>query len=101
MKQLKLFNGRSWGGRGGHLYIAAYSVADAARLMGEARRIILKSSETGPVDKFDVGRNTREISDYYAKDCWGLSMKGVTPERGVWMSKASTNGLEEKPVRII
>ena len=100
MKQLKFFNGRSWGGRGGHLYIAAYSVADAARLMGEARRIILKSSETGPVDKFDVGRNTREISDYYV-DYWGLSMKGVTPERGVWMSKANGFGLEEKPVRII
>lgn len=62
MKKLRIWNGRDWDRRGGHLYICAYSVADAARLYHEARNKIRGTNF--PIDKTDVARTSREIKVY-------------------------------------
>lgn len=85
-KKLILFNGRGHGskyGRGYHFYIAAYSYADASRLLTQA-----------------TGINTnwyRELKDYYCKDCWGNYMDGIIPERGLWVCKERPG---ENPTKI-
>ena len=70
-RQIKLFNGGDWNRRGGHLYIGAWSRADAARLYCVA-----------------VGHDVRGIynhmTTHWSLDCWGQAMSGVAPERGVW-----------------
>ena len=59
-------------GKQGHGYIAAYSVADAIRVL----------------DEYVGGRgNSTEIRKYWAHDCWGNPMDGITPERGLWVSE--------------
>ena len=69
-RKLRLFNGRGHGKyMGYHFYRAAYSVADAERVMQEA---------------LGFGQWKNEINVYYSQDCWGDYMKGVTPERGLW-----------------
>jgi hypothetical protein len=84
-RALKLFNGRGQyheaSGLSGHLYIAAYSVADALRVLME------HGFES-------VSR--REINEYFA-ECWGNSMDGVQPERGVW---TIDDNPEAKPKRV-
>ena len=97
MKTLKIYNGSDWRHRGGHLYIAAYSLADAVRLVNEAYRKI-----HGYEDRPDINCvNVNYANNYWSKGCWGNSMDGITPERGVWHAKAIPGGLTEKPVRII
>ena len=46
-----------------------------------------------------LNRNIREIDVYFHKDCWGDTMNGITPERGLWATK--TSHLNEKPERVI
>lgn len=85
-KQLILFNGRGHGrkyGRDYHFYIAAYSYADAGRLLSQATGI-----ETNWY---------RELKDYYSKNCWGNPMKGIIPERGLWVCKEAFG---EKPIKV-
>lgn len=76
-KALRLYNGRGQERRDasgrwettGHVYIAAYSHADAVRVMREA------------------GFNSftrHELMTYFSKGCWGNRMLSVTPVRGVW-----------------
>lgn len=73
MKKLKFWNGRPYGvlpqnqWKDRHIYIAAYSIADARRLCAEVGR--------------DPGQN--EFKEYFA-NCWGNAMNEVNPERGVW-----------------
>ena len=84
MKTLKLYNGR-WNayGKYRHCYIAAYNRADAGRLYAQA------SGGTRGVDY--------ELRDYFSK-CWGDSMDGIIPERGLWLQEGN---YASKPVRII
>jgi hypothetical protein len=71
-KPLLLMNGR-WGGRNQqHVYVAAYSKADADRLLQQA---------SGIPHSF-----MNEINVYFSKGCWGNAMDGITPERGVWVT---------------
>lgn len=70
--KLKIWNGR-WE-RDQHVYVAAYSKADAARLV-----IACLGYEP---------RGLRgEIDNYWSPDCWGDAMDGVEPERGIWVVK--------------
>lgn len=85
-KPLRLWNGR-WifnndHGRGAHVYIAAHSRADAGRLIVQAAGY----QPTG-VD--------REIAVYYS-ECWGNTMKDITPERGLWVENE-----DRKLIRLI
>lgn len=94
-KILKLFNGggaccrksgdQRWlvgqSNRYIHAYVAAYSQEDC-------RRVIAEYSGAAP----SVG----EIRDYWSKGTWGDSMKGVVPERGLWI-RFGDHGL---PVRV-
>jgi len=86
-KELRKWNGRAHGKKytRGHFYIAAYSMAQAGRLMGQA-------AEMPSRDSF-----TREIRDYYS-ECWGDPMKGIEPtEPCVY----ATLHLNDKPIRIL
>lgn len=87
MRTLRLFNGRAgsccdWKDQRwkttprsdltAHAYIAAYSMADAVRVVKE----------------YSEGRartSVHEINIYWNKNCWGNSMDGITPERGLWV----------------
>ena len=106
MKTLKLFNGGDWTFSGGHLYIGAYSVTDAARLMEKARQKIrgaTTDAELSPeTEKFFVNRNVRLIKTYFNEGCWGKTMAGITPERGVWYAPRVAGGFhDEKAERVI
>ena len=81
MKQIKLFNGRFLGTA--HIFIGAYSQADAARILEQAG-----GGSRGCLNEIEV---------YFSKGCWGNSMKGITPERGAWVQK----NYREKPVRVV
>ena len=85
-KTLKIWNGRGYGvfpqERRRHLYIAAYSKADARRLCVE-------------VGGQDPGQT--EVDKYWAANCWGIRMYGITPERGIWLANDQIN---EAPRRI-
>lgn len=83
---LRLFNGRGVSAkyRNGHLFIAARSNRDAADLLGAACGLPNQ-------------RMTGEIKKFYAKDCWGTTMAGVVPERGVWFAAHPNN----PPTRIL
>jgi len=60
-----------------HLYIAAYSVSDAVRLITEFCGC--------------EGRGVKaEITNYFSPDCWGNAMEGITPERGLWIKFGHT-----------
>ncbi len=72
-KKLLLLNGRWNFGNGSHIYIAAYSVADACRICNEV------------VGYESNWRN--EINIYFSKGCWGRLMDGIEPERGAWVSE--------------
>ena len=91
MKKLKIFNGRDWKCRGGHLYVAAYSVKDAAELSSAAYRKINNIE-----DRLDFSiTSISEVNVYWSKGCWGTTMKGIVPERGVWWQKKSHGGTED------
>ncbi len=81
-RKLKLWNGRWFDGRG-NIYVAAYSVADVKFLLKEW---------LGYEPRGIAG----EIRNYWSAGHWGNAMSGVTPERGVWVSKG---GYPESPVR--
>lgn len=96
-RKLKLFNGRDWDGRGGHLYIAASSQADCVNLCNEAYRKIKGYDIVSHVCPFTLN----EIRTYFSKDCWGNSMEWITPERGVWWTPKQYGPNSESPKRII
>lgn len=87
MKTLRCWNGRGHTARGDSFYVAAYSVADAARLLARATFILRKI--TFLMDdwwfKKECSSYQREIRDYFS-ECWGDPMDGITPVRGVWYS---------------
>jgi hypothetical protein len=66
-----------------HIYIGAYSKADAARILGTALQ--------------DTRSQIAEINVYFSKGCWGNSMEGILVQRGAWMTK----DYNDKPIRIV
>lgn len=70
MKQLRLWNGR-WS-VGLHCYVAAYSVADALRLVEQCLGYLPRGMRG-------------EIENYWSPGLWGRTMDGITPERGIWV----------------
>jgi len=66
-----------------HGYIAAYSRADAVRMIQDY------------LGRPGIGLDA-ELKTYWSMGCWGNSMDGVTPERGIWLS-IGRNG---KPFRV-
>ena len=86
MKTLKVWNGRGWACENyddprwvkacsvhrepPHIYLCAYSLADARRVCAEY-----------------CGRlpSITELRDYWSKNCWGTPMNGVKQERGLWI----------------
>lgn len=74
-KTLKLWNGRWYPFRGQTVYVAAYSRADAVRLLN-----------TVPDGR---GITDFEIKTYWSGGsencCWGTAMEGIQPERGAWL----------------
>lgn len=84
-KELKVWNGRAhccqkrddpfWEGVAHNTtmraYIAAYSRADACRLIGEY-------CGAQPSDS--------ELKNYWSEGAWGNSMAGIKVERGLWIS---------------
>jgi hypothetical protein len=79
---LQLWNGR-WLTRGDvHCYVAAYSQRDAANLA-----IAAGLSSYGIMN---------EIRTYWHAGCWGYCMDGITPERGIWLSRGN-----EQPERVV
>jgi len=84
-KKLKLYDGQSVAitpPHGlGHAYVAAYSRADACRVIEEY---------TGR--KFPAN----EIRDYWSEGRWGNSMDHIVPERGLWLKSSSS-----VPVRVV
>ena len=90
MKTLKLYNGRF--DRRDHIFIAAYSNADAARILVQAY---------AKVNGYGARSNMiNEINVYFNKGSWGNSMEGITPERGAWVQDGKF-GSEHKITRII
>lgn len=96
-KQLVLFNGRAavvynprdpvwWSMPDKYrvrAYVAAYSTADAVRL----------------IEEYNGGwpRAASELRTYWSKGTWGRAMDGITPERGIWIA---TEFSDEKPRRL-
>ena len=94
-KPLKLFNGRGiccrksqdplWKNHPSNAsvsaYIAAFSRADAARVIEEY-------CGTRP--------SAGELKNYFTEGHWGNSMDGIEPERGLWLKFRNTN-----PVRVL
>ncbi len=81
-KKLILFNGRGHD-RNTHLYVAAYSRADAARMLAE-------------IYGYSFNMWVRELTVYFSEGIWGTHMEKmkIVPERGVWV-------VEENPGRKI
>lgn len=69
-KPLRLWNGRWEDGK--TAFVAAYSRADAGRLLCQAAGKDLRGIDN-------------ELKDYF-NQCWGDTMNGITPERGVWVA---------------
>lgn len=81
MKKLKLWNGRCYDvlpknqwrkdGQTGHVFVAAYSVRDIQQLC----------------DEHGLCKPTNyEVSVFWSAGCWGNTMEGITPERGIWLA---------------
>lgn len=93
-KALKLWNGRAGrvsrligvdSYRSCHMFVAAYSMADALRMLDELMD-----------GRSDV--TAHEIKEYWSANAWGIHMDGITPERGIWLRNES--GANTKPVRV-
>ena len=85
-KKLKIWNGRGdFRKLDGHLYVCAYTQKDAIELLNQAGHEHM---------------TTRELSTYWSANCWGTSMAGITPERGVWFVHKSEPSTA-KPRRLI
>ncbi len=82
-RKLKLFNGR-WG-RGEHAYVAAYSQADCIAIMREVA---------------GGGFFATELRVYWSHGCWGTSMDGITPERGMWVQNDRYGHGDRTPRRV-
>jgi hypothetical protein len=88
---LKLFNGRSQGHKypRHHVYVAAKSMAEAARLVSMAF-----------FDGRDNLVSVHEINIYYSKGSWGNKMDGIEPlEPCVYLCDETK--FENKPFRVI
>lgn len=71
VRTLKVWNGNLMiGGKQPHIYAAAYSRADLLRMLETWLGYRIAESE---------------IRTYWSEGCWGRSMDGITPERGIWM----------------
>lgn len=94
-RPLKIWNGRGHGDwYRGHFYVAATTKKDAATMLAQ----VSHPAVVGRADfDFLINRMLREFTDYFSEGCWGTSMDGVVPERGVWASK----GDHDKPVKIL
>ena len=81
-KVLKFWNGRPYVIRieKGHLNIAAYSKADAIRMLAEL------------LPSLTVGQAYPELTNYFSPT-WGNDMNKVIPTRGLWLvtDEYSTN----------
>jgi hypothetical protein len=84
MKNLKLFNGRFHDKGNGqvHAYIAAYSRADAIRVITEYLGY--------------KGRGLDNEIRVYWSQAWGDPMKGITPERVIWVQVDRTSKPEKR-----
>jgi hypothetical protein len=81
--KLKIWNGRGWDsawlGRERrltgveHWYGCAESKADLMRLFFQADP--------------RVPMSLHEIKNYASEGCWGNTMEGITPERGIWVKR--------------
>lgn len=87
-RKLRFFNGRGHGKYNkGTIYVAAFSMAEAARLVSK--------SCYPDLDRDDLIR-VNEIKNYYSP-CWGNPMDGINPtEPGVWATEKRFNGKPEK-----
>lgn len=64
-KQLRIWNGRGQGKfLHGHIYVAAYSQAEAARIVSAA---------------CDSLTTAHEIKKYFSPDSWGIQMNRIVP----------------------
>lgn len=54
-----------------HAYVCAHSRADARRVIEE-------------YCGYDIGDS--EIKVYWSEGCWGNTMEGIEPERGLWLN---------------
>lgn len=78
-KKLKIWNGGALVIKGHkakriqHIYICAYSQADASDIINEYNGTTNININHKP-----------EISKYFNAGTWGNRMKGITPERGMW-----------------
>lgn len=85
VKTLRFWNGRPYGvlphseWKDAHIFIAAYSIADA-------RRVCVEAGYGDP--------GYQEIKEYWS-ECWGNRMAEVKPERGLWV----THGYNGEPER--
>lgn len=72
-RKLKLWNGRAImvDRKYDHAYVAAYSRADARRVIAEYKGRTISDNE---------------IKEYWSEGCWGNAMDHVVPERGLWLS---------------
>lgn len=88
--KLLIANGRGdygYKGLDGHLYVCAASKADAVRLLSQAGHV-----------RMSLG----DFNTYWSHGCWGISMEGVTQERGVWFTpKNQEHDSKFKPIRIL
>jgi hypothetical protein len=85
-KQLKIWNGRGHGSKygKGHAYVAAYSKAEACRLLSTV---------------FECFVSSTELTNFYSP-CWGISMDGIEPtEPCVYVASKAWG--KEIPQRII
>ncbi len=95
-KELKFWNGGGWMYCGDHVYIAAYSRMEAARIYCQAEN--KHRNRPYAPDKSDIDRIYRSMKDYFSP-VWGTSMKGIEPELGLWyVEKYNSN---KPPTRII
>lgn len=87
MNKLKLWNGRGdYRKLDGHLYVCATSKREAIKLLVLAGMAAI---------------NLYEMNNYWS-DTWGLVMKGITPEKGVWfVHKDDEHKSDAKPRRIV
>ena len=79
-------------GRGSvHVYICAYSKADAARLINQ-----FNGYEGDRAQNYNS-----ELTNYFSAGCWGIYMEGVKQERGLWLSTDEYECKHKTPVRVI
>lgn len=97
-RELKVFNGRDWDCRGGHLYVCAWSMTDCAYLASKAYRFVNGLEHRPDVERVSVN----EVKVYWSKGCWGDEMEALVPkekrERGVWWTP-SGDGAKKKPIK--